>query len=71
MYLHEFAPSLEQFKEWYIHKIFPGGESPPAHLFYLCPLCLKNWILLWKGGYDFNVEFSMDHFPPENVGGKF
>lgn len=26
MYLNEFAPSLEQFKKWYIHKIFPVVE---------------------------------------------
>lgn len=69
-YLRQFAPSLEQFSEAYVHQLFPNANPVPPHVLYLCPLCLKSYMLFRETDYEFNAEFSMDHFPPKNVGGK-
>lgn len=38
---------------------------------YICPLCLKNYFVNTKNGVQGNAEFSLDHIPPESVGGRY
>lgn len=64
-----FSFSLYHFKEKYIPKIFKSNEAIPNHAVYLCPLCTTNFILMLKDGVYSNTDFSLDHFPPESVGG--
>lgn len=37
---------------------------------YVCPLCLKNYIIRRKGYIGLTSDFNLDHFPPSSVGGK-
>jgi hypothetical protein len=38
---------------------------------YICPLCAKNYYIYTSSGIEGNSEFSLDHVPPESLGGKF
>lgn len=38
---------------------------------YICPLCLKHYFVNTKNGVEGNTEFSLDHVPPQSVGGRF
>lgn len=38
---------------------------------YVCPLCTLNYFSEQSDGIEGNAEFSLDHVPPESVGGKF
>ena len=64
-----YFPSLANYPEQYIHLFFIDPSNPPEHIVYLCPLCLKNGIVVAKGnGVGMHTEFSYDHYPPESVG---
>ena len=65
-----FAFSLYNFPEKYIPIIFPENKIILDHVAYLCPLCITNYILVSNESIKFSSEFSIDHFPPQNVGGK-
>ena len=67
-----FFPSLRQYPEKYLPLFGVSPENPPPHLAYLCPLCLKNWILAEQvNGLSMNLDFSPDHYPPKSAGGQF
>lgn len=38
--------------------------------FYLCPLCLNNYVFIENDLIYGSEEFDMDHYPPRSVGGK-
>jgi HNH endonuclease len=38
--------------------------------FYLCPLCLVNFVFIEEGLIYGNEEFDKDHFPPKSAGGS-
>src|SRR3954454_153888 len=61
--------SLFQFPEKYYHLIFKKDAVVPKHVAYLCPLCVNNFIILLEQGLIPSTDFSLDHFPPESVGG--
>ena len=68
-YLRYFSLSLKQFPNEYVSKIFLKGPLNDEYLPYLCPICLKNSLVVdWSGYYE-TAPFSMDHFPPASVGG--
>lgn len=59
----------------YIEKCIPFFSSDtkilsPYHL-YVCPLCLQNYFAESKEGIVGSSEFSLDHLPPDSVGGEF
>jgi HNH endonuclease len=71
--------SLKYFGNQYLWMFLKEGDLIPEHVAYLCPLCIKN--LIWvvkiedpnskdKGLLYKTSEFTLDHFPPESVGGK-
>lgn len=64
-----FSFSLYNFKKQYHPIIFKEEKDIPNHVAYLCPLCATNFILILEDGDHSNAEFSLDHFPPESVGG--
>ena len=77
-----FAQSLQHFPSLYVKNFMPDvkdGDKLPNHLFYLCPLCASNFIMVLKteqadGTFEESVkltsDFSLDHYPPESAGGK-
>lgn len=69
-HFRNFSFSLSQYKEEYIPLIFKAKSRIPEHLCYLCPICLKNFIFFSPPKIRFTASFSLDHFPPENVGGS-
>lgn len=38
---------------------------------YICPLCLENYFVSTDFGIQGNAEFSLDHVPPESLGGRY
>src|SRR5262245_33300836 len=68
--IKQFFPSLKLHSKEYLQKIFTNPENPPEHFIYICPLCLKNFIVIEKSvGFAWSTTFDFDHFPPESVGG--
>ena len=65
-----FSFSLYNFQKKYLPVIFPDIEIMSNHVAYLCPLCLTNYIVVTEEQIRFSSEFTIDHFPPQNVGGK-
>ena len=65
-----FSFSLYNFKEKYLPVIFPDIEIKTNHVAYLCPLCITNYIVVTTEQIKFSSEFTIDHFPPQNVCGK-
>jgi hypothetical protein len=41
-----------------------------VNVFYLCPICLDNFVWIENDQIFWYSEFDLDHFPPESVGGK-
>lgn len=70
--LLRYFPSLTNFQDKYLSFFFTAPDQVPNHYAYVCPLCIKNGIILCEDGtsYSTNEEFTLDHFPPEAVGGK-
>ena len=64
-----FTFSLFRFPEKYLPLIFQKDAVIPKHIVYLCPLCLENFIIDFGKGQLSSTDFSLDHFPPESVGG--
>ncbi len=68
-YLFKFFWSLRQYPEKYLPLVFEQYNHPTNHLAYLCPLCLENFFYTENTTWHYKEEFSLDHFPPQNVGG--
>ena len=65
-----FEQSISKFSAKYKKQIFKENTDTPQHVIYFCPLCLKNHIIALESGIYFSSKFSLDHYPPQNVGGK-
>ena len=64
-----FQKSLLSYFEKYKNIVFLEGVTIPFHLAYLCPLCLKKYIVQLGNNLNVNGFFSIDHVPPKSVGG--
>ena len=69
-YLFSFFPSLKQYQKEYLPLILGETIDEPDHMAYICPLCLQNFIYYIPNELRCSDSFSLDHFPPENVGGR-
>lgn len=38
---------------------------------YICPLCVRHYFVNTKNRIQGNAEFSLDHVPPQSVGGRY
>lgn len=70
-----YYPSIRAINDLYkinIELIIDKGLSSEEKVssFYLCPLCLKNFIYIKEGSIFENEDFDLDHFPPKSIGGK-
>lgn len=65
-----FFESLKHFSDKYLHLVFNNDGTIPEHLAYVCPICLTNCIAVTTKGIYYSSDFSLDHFPPESVGGR-
>lgn len=68
-HLFKFHGSLAQYPSVYFPLVFRPMSIVPAHLVYLCPLCLKEFLCHTDSRVRYSTSFSLDHFPPQNVGG--
>lgn len=69
-HFNQYNASLGQFPEKYLQLFFRDINLTEPHLAYLCPLCLHEGIIFAASlGLSMSSEFSLDHFPPESVGG--
>lgn len=68
-YLIKYHSSVRQFWEFYKPLILKPEEEIRPHFIYLCPLCLNEYILYKDDVWSCSTEFTLDHFPPKNIGG--
>jgi hypothetical protein len=69
-HFNQYYPSLSQFPQNYLRLFFRDVNIIEQHLAYLCPICLCEGIIFAPSlGLGMSSEFSLDHFPPESVGG--
>ncbi|MES2418551.1 MAG: HNH endonuclease [Bacteroidota bacterium] len=70
-HLQRFSPSLQPYRSKYLGMFFNGTEKTMDHWPYICPMCISSGLLLLEDHYrDTGSEFTLDHFPPQSVGGK-
>jgi len=69
-HLYHFYQSLKRYKEKYLPLIFGNGKIEVKHAAYVCPICLQQYILVTEKGIEESADFSLDHFPPQSVGGN-
>jgi hypothetical protein len=69
-YLFRFFGALQKYPEKYLPLVFQEYNQPTKHLAYLCPLCVENFFYAENTAWYYKAQFSLDHFPPKNVGGK-
>lgn len=69
-HFRDYFPSLKEYPQYYLHLFNYTAETQPAHLAYLCPLCLNKGVIVTnETGLGMHCEFSLDHYPPQSVGG--
>jgi hypothetical protein len=69
-HLLTYFKSLTNYPDKYLHRFFIDTTNPPEHFAYICPLCLMNGIIVEHSiGLGMHADFSLDHYPPESVGG--
>jgi hypothetical protein len=69
-HLLTFFKSLKNYPDKYLHRFFVDTTNPPEHFAYICPLCIVNGIIVENSiGLGMHSDFSLDHYPPESVGG--
>jgi hypothetical protein len=69
-YFKRYSKSLQTVVYQRTGNYFYGKGGKPVPLVYLCPLCLRNTISYDGEDLRYKEEFTLDHFPPESVGGK-
>lgn len=70
-HIQRYFPSLNAFRERYLSIFFPNTETVPNHYAYICPICVNTGLAFLEECYlDTKADFTLDHFPPESVGGK-
>ncbi|RXK81276.1 hypothetical protein [Filimonas effusa] len=68
-YIKMFSGSLKHFSYKYESRFFRTPGVIPDYFCYICPICVENHMIFFKEGWSCTAEFSLDHFPPKNVGG--
>jgi hypothetical protein len=69
-HLFRYFPSLNAYQKKYLNIFFQNSDAVPEHIAYLCPICVSTGLAFLEEFYlDTNPEFTLDHFPPESVGG--
>lgn len=64
--------SLRPYADQYLPLFGLDPVESPIHVAYLCPLCLKNGIvMIYNQGVIVPEDLTLDHFPPKSVGGQF
>jgi hypothetical protein len=70
-HIQRYFPSLKANREKYSRIFFSNTKIVPDHYAYICPICVNTGLAFLKEYYlDTKADFTLDHFPPESVGGK-
>ncbi|MES2773890.1 MAG: hypothetical protein V4722_06880 [Bacteroidota bacterium] len=69
-HLIKYHHSIRQFPNYYLPLIYNESEKTTGHFIYLCPLCLSQHILYRGDVWSCSEEFTLDHYPPQNIGGS-
>ncbi len=69
-HFNKFNDSLKRYNPKYrkLLSIDPDAPAPDHH--YICPLCIEKQFAVIDGKILANAVFTLDHVPPESVGGK-
>jgi hypothetical protein len=69
-YVRRFWPTMLPYKAKLDSVLFEAGDEIPFYVFYICPICTKEFIYIQNNAAFGSCEFSCDHFPPKNVKGS-
>jgi hypothetical protein len=67
-HFYHFDPSFKEHAQ--IRKAIETMPNAPRNGFYVCPLCMKNFLMALGDLLHRSAEFTKDHFPPQNAGGS-
>lgn len=70
-HLTTYSPTLFDYQQEYSSLVPPSSDTVSPESIYVCPLCIKNYFSVVNDEVNGNSEFSLDHLPPESVGGRF
>jgi hypothetical protein len=65
-FVKRYSMSLRKFEGG----INENNGNADRQIAYLCPLCLKAAVIIVDGVVQHESEFTLDHYPPESVGGN-
>ena len=68
--LINYYPSIRQYPNKYLHLIPTENKNVTRHFIYVCPVCQKNYFLYINEIWSCSDEFTLDHYPPQNIGGQ-
>lgn len=69
-YFKKYTQSLQVVSFKRLGNYYQDNSRQPCELVYLCPICIKNKIGVIGQDLHADDDFTLDHFPPESVGGK-
>jgi hypothetical protein len=70
-HLNIYSQTLLDYSQNVFETLPSQFSDVPVNEVYICPLCATNYFLNTKQGIQGSSEFSLDHVPPESLGGKF
>jgi hypothetical protein len=70
-HLNTYSPTLLDYGQNVFEALPSKHRDVPVNDIYICPLCATNYFVNTKLGIQGSSEFSLDHVPPESLGGKF
>jgi hypothetical protein len=70
-HLATYSHTIVHNTEKYAPLIETAGETFSPFNLYVCPLCTDSYFYVGRNEILGNAEFSLDHLPPESVGGTF
>lgn len=69
-HLRDYSGALFPFYEEYMPFVTTDFKILMPGNLYFCPLCLEKYFTEQPDGFQGNAEFSIDHVPPDCVGGR-
>ena len=70
-YFRAYSPTLGDYCDRFVNLLSAELPFLTADMVYICPLCIRNYLVYLPEGLFGSAEFSLDHLPPESVGGRF
>jgi hypothetical protein len=66
-----YSPGLVDYPDRFVPLLSPKLSFVSTQMVYVCPLCVRQYLVYLPDGIYGSAEFSEDHLPPQSVGGQF